>query len=60
MIIIFKFVKRIIMSFVLLYTYNLLAVSVNLTIPMNVITILVTSFLGIPGFFMLVFYKTFM
>ena len=55
-----KYIKRIIMSCLLLYTYNLLAVSVNLTLPINPITILGISFLGFPGFFILVFFKTFM
>lgn len=60
MIIIFKYIRRIITSFILIYTYNLLAVTVNLMIPMNFATLGIISILGIPGFFMLVMFKTFM
>ncbi|MDO4995643.1 MAG: pro-sigmaK processing inhibitor BofA family protein [Bacilli bacterium] len=53
-----KLLKRIVLSFVLLYTYNLLAIYVNLIIPINIITVALVTFLGIPGFIVLVIYKT--
>ena len=55
-----KYLKRLIMSIILLYTYNLLAVNVNMIIPINLTTICSVSFLGIPGFFVLVLFRTFM
>lgn len=55
-----KFIKRLILSFVLLYTYNLLAIYVNLVIPINIITLAMVTLLGIPGFVILVIYKTFL
>lgn len=60
MITIFKFIKRIILSCLVLYTYNLLAVSINMVIPMNPITIGVVTFLGVPGFFVMIILKAFM
>lgn len=54
-----KFIKKIIMSCLLLYTYNLLAIYVNLVVPINLLTILFISLFDIPGFLILVFFKTF-
>ena len=47
---IFKLVKKIVFSFLLIYSYNLIAAPINVVIPMNMITILYTTFLGIPAF----------
>lgn len=55
-----KLIKRIILSFILIYTYDLLAIYVNLSIPINMLTIFFVSILGVPGFIMLVLYKTFL
>ena len=60
MITIFRFIKRIILSCLVLYTYNLLAVSINMVIPMNPITIGVVTFLGVPGFFVMIILKAIM
>lgn len=60
MITILKYLKRIILSFLVLYTYNLLAVSINMVIPMNIITIFVITFLGLPGFFVMILLKMLM
>jgi len=46
--------KKIILSFILLYTYNLIAVSFNLIIPINIFTIIILSFLDAPGLILLV------
>ena len=51
---IFNFVKKIIFAILLLYTYNLVASSFNLIIPINLITILIISILDFPGLFLLV------
>lgn len=42
-------VKKIIMSYVILYGYNLIAVNFNMVIPINVITILLITLLGVPS-----------
>lgn len=55
-----RFIKRIILSCILLYTYDLLAIYVNMIIPINLLTVFIVSLLGIPGFFMLVFFKVFL
>ena len=47
---IFKLVKKIVFSFLLIYSYNLIAAPINVVIPMNMITILYTKILGIPAF----------
>ncbi len=42
-------IKRIILGFVILYGYNLIATSFNMTIPINLITIALVSLLGAPA-----------
>ena len=37
------------MSYIILYGYNLIAVNFNMVIPINVITILLITFLGVPS-----------
>ena len=47
---IFKIIKRITMSFFLLYTFNLITCKIGFFIPINIYTILVvtlTDFLGV-------------
>ena len=46
---IFKMVRRITVSFFLLYAFNMFSQSINLIIPINLITILSISFLGVPA-----------
>lgn len=46
--------KKIIFAFLLIYTYNLFAVSFNLVIPINIFTIIILSFLDAPGLILLV------
>jgi pro-sigmaK processing inhibitor BofA len=48
-----KIIKRIILAFVLLYSYNLIAVSYNLMIPINIYTVLILTFLDGPGLLLL-------
>lgn len=52
---IFKVIKRVIMSVFLLYGYNLIAAPLGFIIPINLITILLISLLGIPALLSLVF-----
>lgn len=55
-----EILKRIILSCIILYTYNLLAINVNMMIPINVISILIVTLLGVPGFILIVLFKAFM
>lgn len=52
---ILKIMKRIIVSSFLLYGYNLLVQPVGLMIPINIITILSISILGVPSLLCLIF-----
>lgn len=47
-------IKKIFFSFLLLYTYNLIAVSFNLVIPINMFTIGILSILDAPGLILMV------
>lgn len=51
---IYSLIKKIIVGAFILYSYNLLAVSFNLMIPINFITIGLVSFLGLPALLALV------
>lgn len=46
--------RKIIVGFFVLYGFNLLVSSVNIFVPINVITLGTVSFLGIPGLLSLV------
>lgn len=52
--VIFSFIKKIIFSAFLLYGFNLIAAPIGLIIPINVITVLLLSILGIPALFSLI------
>lgn len=51
----FKLIKKILMSVFLLYGYNIIAEPLGFIIPINLITVLLISFLGIPALLALVF-----
>ena len=55
--IILKYLKRFILVGFLLYAYNLIAVTFNITVPINFYTILITGLLDIPGLASLVILK---
>lgn len=56
-----KILKKVIISIMFLYGYNLIMQSFNLNIPINIITVLIlslfdtTGFLGLVGFYLLNF-----
>ena len=50
-------VKKIILSAVILYGYNLIAVNFNMIIPINVYTLGFITFLGSPALIALVLFK---
>ena len=49
-----KLLRKIIFSFIILYTYDLIAVSFNLMIPINIFTIVILTILDAPGLILLV------
>ena len=53
--ILFKIIKRIIISSFLLYGYNLLVQPIGLIIPINIFTVGSLSLLGIPALLCLIF-----
>ena len=54
-----KFFKKFVLGGFLLYAYNIIAVSFNLTIPINFITIITVSIFDFFGLIALVLLKTF-
>lgn len=48
-------IKKLVMAFCLLYSFNVIISPANVLIPINVFSILVASFLGIPGIFGILF-----
>ena len=57
--ILFKIIKRIVISSFLLYGYNLIVQPIGLIIPINVITIGAISILGVPALLCLIFIMIF-
>lgn len=55
--IIMAILKRIILSILILYSYNLIATKFNLVIPINLITIGSVGVLGFPILFVLILLK---
>lgn len=49
--------KKIIMAVLLIYAYNKLALPLNVIIPINVVTVCLVSFCGIPSILMLVLFS---
>lgn len=54
---IFNLLKKIIVSVLIIYAYNKLAIPLDVIIPMNVITIMLVAFCGIPSIIMLVLFS---
>ena len=42
------FIKKVIIAAIILFTYNRFAISFDAVIPINIITIILVSFFGIP------------
>lgn len=53
--IVFKIIKRIIISSFLLYGYNLLVQPIGLMVPINVFTVGAMTILGVPALLCLIF-----
>lgn len=50
----FNILKKIIISAFILYGYNLIVTPINLTIPINLITVGILTLFGIPALFALI------
>ena len=57
--IMFKIIKRIIISSFFLYAYNLIVQPIGLAIPINVFTVSAMTILGIPALLCLIFIMVF-
>ena len=55
-----NFFKRIILGFLILYSYNMIAVEFNFIIPINVITVALVALMGLPALFALIFLFVYM
>ena len=49
-----KVVKKVIFAFVLLYGLNVIISSLNIFIPINIFTLTIITFLGVPGLLSLI------
>ncbi len=52
---IFKLVRKIMVSALLLYGYNTIAGPINVIIPINLLNMCLLTFLGVPALFALIF-----
>lgn len=46
---IIKLIKKVCLAFVMLYGINLILSAANIFIPINIFTIILATFLGVPG-----------
>ena len=51
---IFSLIKKIVLSFIILYGFNTIGSNFNVIIPMNLFTISIITILGLPALFSLV------
>ena len=56
---VFNLIKKLIVAVLLIYAYNKMTLPLDLFIPMNVFTILLVTFCGIPSIIMLVLFSLF-
>ena len=49
--------KKIVLSYFVLYCYNLIAVNFNFVIPINIVTIIFLSSFGLPSLIALLLFK---
>lgn len=52
---IFKIIKKFILGIFLLYGYNLIGQSLGMIIPINIYTVLLITFFGLPALLALIF-----
>ena len=51
---VFELFKRVLFSFIVLYSFNTIGTSFNTVIPINIITVSLITVLGLPALFSLV------
>lgn len=51
---IFNIIKRIVFSFIILYSFNTIGSNFNLIVPINLITLSLITILGFPALFSLI------
>ena len=56
---IFNIIKKFIVAVLFIYAYNKMTLPLDIFIPMNMITILLVTFCGIPSIIMLVLFSLF-
>ena len=54
---IISLIKKFIVAVLLIYAYNKMALPMDLFIPMNIFTILLVTFCGIPSILMLILFS---
>jgi len=54
---IFNLIKKFIVAVLLIYAYNKMSISMGMFIPMNIFTILLVTFCGLPSIVMLVLFS---
>ena len=54
---VFNLIKKFIVAVLLIYAYNKMTFPLNIFIPMNMFTILLVTFCGIPSIFMLILFS---
>ena len=52
-----KLIKKFIVAVLLIYAYNKMSISMGIFIPMNIFTILLVTFCGLPSIIMLVLFS---
>ncbi len=52
----FKVLKKIVLAALFIYGYNVIATPMETTVPINLITIIMVSLLGLPGLFGLIIF----
>ena len=57
--IVFEVIKRIVISFFLLYAYNLIIQPIGLIVPINIFTVAALTILGVPALLALIFVLVF-
>ena len=54
---IFNIIKKFIVAVLLIYAYNKMTLPLDLFIPMNIFTILLVTFCGIPSIIMIILFS---
>ena len=54
-----KSLKKVIVSALFIYAYNVMAVPINIIIPINLVTVFLVSILGIPAMIGLILFSLF-